>query len=101
MSPIVAQLSRLSARGQKKWPGKPGPFVQSTKSTRPAAQAASASETSYLQASEAEIREVAVAHRRAGPGHQQAVDRGHQAARWRGGRREADRRSLGHYRPLF
>src|SRR5260370_23312796 len=67
----------------------------------PVAQKARLSETLHLQASEAEIGEIAVAHSHAGARHQQAVDSGHQAAEHGSGGREADGSSFGHCRPLF
>ena len=53
-----------------------------------------------LRASEPEIGQVAIAHRNAGAGHQQAVDRRHQAAEQRAGGKKADGCSLGHECPL-
>ena len=50
-----------------------------------------------MNASEAEMGEIAVAQRGAGRGHQHTVDGGHQAAKQRSG----DGCSLGHCRPLF
>src|SRR5260370_33790388 len=67
----------------------------------PVAQKARLSETLHLQASEAEIGEIAVAHSHAGARHQQAVDSGHQAAEHGSGRREAVGSSFGPCRPLF
>ena len=53
-----------------------------------------------LRASEPEIGQVAIAHRNAGAGHQQAVDRRHQAAEQRAGGRETDGSCLGHGVPF-
>ena len=59
-----------------------------------------ASETACLKDSNPETGEVAIAHCDTRRAHQQAVDRGHQAAEQGGGRREADSSSLGHLSPL-
>src|SRR6266851_245069 len=51
--------------------------------------------------SKPEIGEIAVTHRHAGAGHQQAVDGDHQAAEQGSGGREADGSRLGHNSPLL
>src|ERR1700704_1501892 len=58
-------------------------------------------QTLYPLASETEVGQVAVAVGDAGTGHQQAVDRGHDAGEQRPGGYEADGSSLGHLGPLF
>src|SRR5258705_13862522 len=45
----VAQMPRLSVRGHKKWPRKPGPFVESISPHGLAAQEAATSEALHLQ----------------------------------------------------
>jgi hypothetical protein len=59
-----------------------------------------APETARLKASNPEAGEIAIAHCDTSRAHQQAVDRGHQAAEQGCGRREPDSSSLGHLSPL-
>src|SRR5882762_3852716 len=54
-----------------------------------------------LTVSKSETGEVAIARRDPGAGHQQAVDRGHQAGEKAVGGCEADGSSLGHWSSLF
>ena len=58
-------------------------------------------QTLYPLASETEGWKVAVAVGDAGAGHQQAVDRGHDAGEQRACGYEADGSSLGHLGPLY
>src|SRR5882757_11478075 len=55
---------------------------------------------SAFRLSKPEIGNVAIADSDAGARHQQPIDRAHQPAEQSGGRREAERSSLGHLSPL-
>ena len=89
----MSQLPSGRGTGQKKGPGNPGPVWEETERRRASAPAKN-------RGSETEAWQVAVAGRDAGAGHQQPVDLRHQAAEQRGGRREAERSSVGHGRSL-
>src|SRR2546430_8918277 len=84
----------------QKWPRKPGPLIQSMIGAGRDVSTQTAPETACLKASNPETGKVAIAHCDTRRAHQQAIDRGHQAAEQGGGRRESDSNSLGHFSPL-
>src|SRR5258706_13821935 len=96
----VAQMPRLSVRGHKKWPRKPGPLVESIGPRGLQRKRRQPQKPCIYRVSETEIGEVPIALRGAGRGHQHTIDGGHQAAKQGGEGREADGGSLGHCRPL-
>ncbi len=101
MSPMLRSCRDYRYAGIQKWPRKPGPFVQSIIARGPQRKKHRSQKPCICKASEAEIGKIAIAQRGAGRGHQQTVDRGHQAAKQGGGGRKPDRSSLGHCGPLF
>jgi hypothetical protein len=93
-----ASLCRaLRNAGAKKWPRKIG--AKSGRNSR--GPSVKARGWPRFSVSKSETREVAIARRDPGAGHQQPVDRGHQAAEQAVGGYEADGSSLGHGSSLF
>src|SRR3954468_8106044 len=85
---------------QRQWPRKPGPFAESITSTVGCAGQTAAAKAPDFVVLQPEIGQVAIARRDAGGGREQAVDRGHQAAKNCGGRSEGGGCGLGHLGPL-
>src|SRR3954451_13121695 len=80
---------------QRQWPRKPGPFAESITSTVGCAVQTAAAKMPDFVVLQPEIGQVAIARRDAGGGREQAVNRGHQAAKNCGGRSEAGGCGLG------
>jgi hypothetical protein len=82
-----------------KWPRKPGPKVRMKCSglTRRSVNATALQRFQRLQAG---IRQVAVAYRNAGAGHEQPIDGGHEPAEQAGSLKGGKGSGLGHFGPL-
>lgn len=89
-----------ACRQQKKWPRKPGPWIQSAKA-RIVHRIAPVRRNPVFAGSETEMGQVAVADGNAAAGGQKAVDGRHQTAEQGAGGQKADGCSLGHVCPLF
>lgn len=92
----AVQLVAAQIVAAKKWPRKTGAISPKVLFEEQAREKIAALQTHNLQALESEVGDVAVTHRDASGGCEQAIDRRHQAGENSGGGSEGGGSGLGH-----